>query len=190
MFETTRLRLRRPRESDVAAVFAYRSRPDVARHLSAGTWTLEHTSSELSLYARAQFCGPGDELVLLVELLETSEVVGEVGLVWLSDGSAEIGYVFNPDFGGKGLATEAVRAILDAARDTWGFARVIATTDSDNEPSRALCERLGMVRVSIQHAADRPGVEESTYATPPLREPLASAPDSVPGRRCVDECRE
>ena len=77
--------MRRPREADVDAVFAYRSRPDVAQYLSAGTWTREHTASELSMYAAARFDGPGDELVLVVELLETGEVVGEVGLVWWAD---------------------------------------------------------------------------------------------------------
>ena len=114
VLDTSRLRMRWPREADVDAVLAYRSRPDVAQYLSAGTWTREHTVSELSLYAAARFDGPGDELVLVVELLETGEVVGEVGLVWLHDDSAEIGYVFNPRFGGKGLATEAVGALLAA----------------------------------------------------------------------------
>jgi RimJ/RimL family protein N-acetyltransferase len=69
VIETPRLRLRRPRPDDVDAVHAYRSRPDVARHLSGGTWTREHTVSELALYAAADFSGPGDELVLLVEVL-------------------------------------------------------------------------------------------------------------------------
>ncbi|MEX5310388.1 GNAT family N-acetyltransferase, partial [Kocuria sp. CPCC 205297] len=164
VLDTSRLRMRRPREADVDAVLAYRSRPDVAQYLSAGTWTREHTASELSLYAAARFDGPGDELVLVVELLETGEVVGEVGLVWLHDDSAEIGYVFNPRFGGKGLATEAVGALLAAALSDWGFVQVVAKTDAANESSRELCERLGMNLVATTLTTDGRGVEESAYA--------------------------
>lgn len=165
--------MRRPREADVDAILAYRSRPDVARYLRAGTWTREHTASELSLYASAHFEGPGDELVLVAELLETAEVVGEVGLVWLKDESAEIGYVFNPSFGGKGLATEAVGALLAAARNDWRFVQVLAKTDAANESSRALCERLGMTLVATALTTDGRGVEECTYAVPAQIEPAA-----------------
>lgn len=138
----------------------------MAQYLSAGTWTREHTTSELSLYATARFEGPGDELVLVVELLETAEVVGEVGLVWLQNDSAEIGYVFNPRFGGRGLATEAVGTLLAAARNDWGFVQVIAKTDAANESSRALCERLRMTLVATALTTDGRGVEELTYAVP------------------------
>lgn len=161
---TSRLRMRPPRAADVDAVFAYRSRSDVARYLNAGAWTREHTVRELSSYATLPFRGPGDELVLLVEITGTNEVIGEVGLVWLQDDSAEIGYVFNPNFGGQGFATEAVGAVLTAALHGWGFARVIARTDTANESSRALCERLGMTLIGESAGADGRCVAESVYA--------------------------
>lgn len=142
VIETPRLRLRRPRAADVGAVHAYRSRPDVARHLSAGTWTREKTATELAEHAAAGFARPGDELVLLVELRGTGEVVGEVGLVRMEPG-AEVGHVFHPDHGGRGLATEAVSAVVAAAL-AGGSSPVIARTDAANRASRALCERLGM----------------------------------------------
>jgi RimJ/RimL family protein N-acetyltransferase len=171
VIQTARLRLRRPRPADVAAVHAYRSRPDVARFLSAGTWSREKTADEWAHLATAPFDGPGDELVLAVELIGSGEVIGEVGLVWLAQGAgAEIGYVFHPDFGGRGLATEAVAAVLSAAREEWGFDRILARTDSANLPSRALCERVGMTLVATSVSTDGRGVEESTYAlsVPPV----------------------
>jgi RimJ/RimL family protein N-acetyltransferase len=160
---TPRLLLRRPQADDVDAVHAYRSRPDVARHLAAGTWTREKTASELAEYAAAGFARPGDELVLLVELLGTGEVVGEVGLVRLEPGAGtEVGYVFHPDHGGRGLATEAVSAVVAAALAD-GSSRVIARTDAANRSSRALCERLGMTLVATAVSRDGRGVEECTY---------------------------
>lgn len=164
MIDTPRLLLRRPQLSDVDAVLDYRSRPDVARYLSAGTWTREKAEQELALYAAADFAAAGDELVLLAEIRETGAVVGEVGLVRLDDErSAEVGYVFHPEFGGQGYATEAVRAVLDDAFDRWGFDRVIAQTDEANRASRVLCERLGMRLDSTRPSADGRGVAECTY---------------------------
>jgi len=173
VIETARLRLRRPRAADVDAVHAYRSRPDVARHLSAGTWTREKTAAELAEYAASGFARPGDELVLLVELLGTGEVVGEVGLVRMERG-AEVGYVLHPEHGGRGLATEAVSAVV-AAAFADGSSRVIARTDAANRASRALCERLGMTLVATTTSEDGRGVPECTYE-------VTAPPDAGRGR--------
>jgi RimJ/RimL family protein N-acetyltransferase len=144
---------------------AYRGRPDVARHLSAGVWTAERAESELRSYEHATFTGPGDELVLLAETRDTVAVVGKVGLVWRNEDprTAEVGYVFNPAFGGRGLATEAVSGLVQAAFTKFDFDHVVATTDEDNASSRALCERLGMRLLSTSISTDDRQVSECTY---------------------------
>lgn len=165
MIETPRLRLRRPRVDDIEAVYAYRSRSDVARYLSGGPWSREQTADELATYAAADFTEPGDELVLIVELLADGAVMGDIGLLRCESSElAEIGYVFNPAFGGEGFASEAVSALLTLAFEKWGFARVIARTDADNRASRSLCERLGMGFVGSARSTDGREVEEVTYA--------------------------
>jgi [ribosomal protein S5]-alanine N-acetyltransferase len=62
----------------------------------------------------------------------------EVGLFWSID----------PDFQGRGFATEAARALIDYAFDpagVWsGLARMIATTEFDNAASQAVMRKLGM----------------------------------------------
>jgi RimJ/RimL family protein N-acetyltransferase len=174
MIVTPRLQLRRCRLADVDAVLAYRSRRDVATHLSSGVWSRDKAEHELAAYADAPFSAPGDELVLLVETLEPARVIGEVGLVW-RDGNpktAEVGYVFHPHSGGQGFATEAVGALIDAAFDTFGFVAVVARTDESNLASRALCERVGMRLLSISDAADARGARECLYSrdTPAVRQ--------------------
>ena len=166
MIDSPRLRLRRCRPSDVDAVLAYRSRADVAAYLSAGTWSREHTERELLTYANARFREPGDELVLLAETRETSKITGEVGLLWraTSPSVAEVGYVFNPDFGGQGLATEAVSATVHWALVEQGFSFIMAITDADNAASRALCKRIGMSMVATTVSTDGRNVAECTYA--------------------------
>lgn len=95
MIDSSLLKLRRCRPADVDAVWTYRSRADVAAHLRAGPWTREHTAGELATYANASFEATGDELVLLAETHDTSEIAGEVGLFWraASPPIAEVGYV-------------------------------------------------------------------------------------------------
>jgi RimJ/RimL family protein N-acetyltransferase len=56
----------------------------------------------------------------------------------------EVGYIFSPAHGGRGYATEAVRALLDLAFGAFGARRVVARVDARNAPSRQLLERLGV----------------------------------------------
>jgi RimJ/RimL family protein N-acetyltransferase len=128
-------------------------------------WTRDKAARELAAYETATFEKPGDELVLLAESLDADEIIGEVGLVWLLDlpDVAEVGYVYNPKFGGRGLAAEAVKAFVDTALSCLGFAQVIARTDAANLSSRTLCERVGMQRLSTSRGDDGRNVAECTY---------------------------
>src|SRR5699024_7167737 len=58
----------------------------------------------------------------------------------------EIGWVVDPGQGGRGLATEAVRAMLDLAFERYGAHRVAAQMDARNTASARLAERVGMHR--------------------------------------------
>jgi RimJ/RimL family protein N-acetyltransferase len=71
--------------------------------------------------------------------------VGTVLLLPLHDadgptGEIEVGWHLHPDQQGRGLVTEAARALLGIA----ALPRVLALTDPDNERSQAVADRLGM----------------------------------------------
>ena len=53
------------------------------------------------------------------------------------------GYFINPTRRRRGLAGEAVRAMLDFCFGELGLHRAEALIDPDNAPSRALAEKLG-----------------------------------------------
>jgi RimJ/RimL family protein N-acetyltransferase len=55
----------------------------------------------------------------------------------------EIGWHLHPDHQGRGLATEAARALMGAAAEA-GITRLLALTDEDNLASAAVATRLGM----------------------------------------------
>ena len=59
---------------------------------------------------------------------------------------AEIGWVVNPTYAGRGFATEAARALVDLGFRHYGLHRIFAQLDARNTTSARLCERLGMTR--------------------------------------------
>jgi RimJ/RimL family protein N-acetyltransferase len=58
----------------------------------------------------------------------------------------EIGYVFHPDHGGSGYATEAAEVMLRLGFDQLGLHRVIGRLDGRNTASARVLQRLGMRR--------------------------------------------
>lgn len=106
--------------------------------------------------------------LLIVEL--DRRVIGALGLrvedAWAQeevadqarDVQGELGWAFDPAFGGKGYATEAVRALIGLSFGPLGLRRVHAECFAGNEPSWRLMERIGMRRE--QHT-----VRESLHRT-------------------------
>lgn len=144
---TQRLSLRPLTASDVEALLAYRSRPDVCRYVPFEPMTREVVNERLaSQWANTELVDEGQALTLGIEVAETGQLVGDVVLFWHSreHSGGEVGYVLHPDFSGHGYATEAVRALLRLGFDHLGLHRIIARIDERNEPSAGLARRLGM----------------------------------------------
>lgn len=82
--------------------------------------------------------------VLQIRLAETGEAVGGVGFLSAADadGVAEIGYGITESVRGRGVATEAVLAMLGWVAGSHVRA-VEAFTDPDNVPSQRVLERCG-----------------------------------------------
>lgn len=76
------------------------------------------------------------------------EAVGVIGIVLNSDIhriSAEIGYWLGESFWGKGIMTEAVRAFVEYAFQTYKIHRIFAGVFSFNEASAKVLEKAGFV---------------------------------------------
>ncbi|MGZ4730446.1 MAG: GNAT family N-acetyltransferase [Acidimicrobiales bacterium] len=73
-------------------------------------------------------------------------VIGTVLLLTLpnaEDGEVEIGWHLHPGAWGRGYASEAARAVVRHAFD-GGLEEIHAVTHLGNEPSQAVCRRIGM----------------------------------------------
>jgi RimJ/RimL family protein N-acetyltransferase len=167
---TSRLTLRPFTRGDVDAVFDYRSREEVALYLFDAPLSRDECAlaiqQRISQTSRTE---EGDKIVLAVELTETGALIGEVSLIWRSFEArqGEIGWIFHPDYHGRGYATEAARALFDLGFKGADLHRIFARCDARNDSSWRLMERLGMRREAHfrEHALFKGGWdEEMVYA--------------------------
>jgi len=144
---TERLLLRPLTADDAGALLAYRGREDVSRYVPFDPMTRDDIVEHLAgAWARTELTDEGQSLTLGAELAGTGELAGDVVLFWHSREHAggELGYVFHPDWAGRGYATEAARAMLRLGFEELGLHRIVARIDENNEPSARLARRLGM----------------------------------------------
>lgn len=148
---TARLTLRPYRHDDLSAVYDIQSRPEVTRYLLFDVRNLDQV--RIALEERIQAGKPrhdGDRLILAlaVVLPETEAVIGDVVLFRQSreHREGELGYIFHPDHGGRGYATEAARMMLGLGFEHYELHRIIGRIDARNTPSARVLERLGMRR--------------------------------------------
>lgn len=142
---TERLVLRPFRRGDEQDVLAYRSREDVVRYMPADPMRQDGAEAFIAERGEAtRIAADNDRIILAVE--HEGRVIGDIvikaGL--MADRQAEIGWVFNPDYHGRGLATEAARELLALVFGDLDMHRAWAQLDPRNAASARLCERLGM----------------------------------------------
>ena len=84
--------------------------------------------------------------VFQVRDASSGDAIGGIGFLSAPrDGEAEVGYGMVASARGRGLATEALQAVVLLAHD-HGVERVVALTDPSNTPSHAVLERTGFVK--------------------------------------------
>ncbi len=144
-----RLTLRRFGLTDVPALVAYRSRPEVARFQS---WDAPYPAADGEAMIRAMLAEhpdtPGQWFQYAVTLRSTGELIGDCAARTDADDprQAELGFTMAPAHQGRGYATEAARALLRYLFQTRAKHRVHACCDARNAASARVLERLGMRR--------------------------------------------
>ena len=142
---TPRLRLRAwtTRRDDLARLTDIYGRPEVTRWLggspSVGPVEL------VARWAEVSRADPRFGCWALEVRGEQPLVAGTVLLKPLPGGvgEVEVGWHLHPDCWGRGYATEAARAVVERAFGA-GLPEVYAVVRPGNEPSLAVCRRLGM----------------------------------------------
>ena len=143
---TARLILRPFRPDDLAQFVAYRSDPEIARYQS---WDSTYSAADAESFLRSQhglaFAQPGEWLQLAIVDRETGALYGDCAVRVPADqrATAELGVTLARASQGKGLATEALAAVVAELFEKHGMHRLFAETDDRNAPVQRLLERLG-----------------------------------------------
>ncbi len=146
--ETARLWLRWPRASDAAAIERYCSRWEVARYTARIPHPYPKGSAERFIYATREANALGRDLTLVLTPTNTPRlVVGAVSLERRGTDRLTLGYALAPEVWGKGLATESVRAMIDAAFSLSEVSVIEASVQVGNPASRRVLEKVGFVHV-------------------------------------------
>lgn len=146
-FDTTRLRLRRSKPEDAAAVFEYGSDPEVARFADWPRLVLPEDADRAIANAGSRW-ESGEEYAWRVTVKPDDVALG--GVACSIDGHrAEIGYLLHRDLWGRGYATEAAGAVFAWLRSITTVLRVQATCDIENVGSIRVLEKLGLQREGI-----------------------------------------
>ncbi len=144
---TARLILRPYLIDDLDALYDIQSRPEVTRYLLYDVRDRDQVRDVLE--QRIQADGPERDAVdLAVVLPDSGVLIGDVVLFLRSKEhrQGEIGYLFHPDYGGRGYATEAARMLLQLGFEDYRLHRIIGRIDARNTASARVLERLGMRR--------------------------------------------
>jgi ribosomal-protein-alanine N-acetyltransferase len=86
----------------------------------------------------------------------TGELIGDAGLYRTPTGEVELGYTLGLPWWGRGFATEAAGAWVDAAFDSLDIDEVVALAEPANHASLHVLEKLGMHRTGERLAFGRP----------------------------------
>lgn len=150
VLETPRLVLRPLRRGDARDVYAFASDPEVARYV---LWDPHRSLSDARSYI-AYMRGlyrRGLPASWAVVLRESGCVIGTIGFMWYSEAnrSAEIGYSLSRSQWNRGLATEALRAVIHSSFGMLPLNRLEAQHDLRNPASGRVMEKCGMKQEGV-----------------------------------------
>ncbi len=146
-----RIALRPFQAADAEALFPIFADPRAMRYWSTSPHaSIDVTAAFVRATMQATRSGLGDDQVVIFE----GRVIGKAGL-W---DNKEIGFILAPDLWGKGLAREALEAVIARAR-SGGRTHIAADVDPRNAASIGLLTRLGFVQTGEAKATAKVGDE-------------------------------
>ena len=143
--QTSRLNLCQFHEDDLDDLSALMANADFMR-FSLGVFSREQTAGFLEKVRRRDREGLPSQFALIFRA--DQKLIGYCGFFLQTVDEVEeleIGYRLDPSYWGRGIATEAARAVRDHAFDELRLARVISLIHPENAASRRVAEKNGMI---------------------------------------------
>lgn len=154
---TGRVRVRRPRDDDLAPMVEALRDPEISRWVhqipfpyteADGRWFFELARREWEAVDGAH---------LVVESAATGRFCGAIALNRIDRlyRSGWMGYWIAREHRGQGLTTEAARTLVRWAFESVGVERLSLTAEPENAASRRVAEKVGFVQEGVMRSAVR-----------------------------------
>ena len=139
--------LRKLQPDDLDALHALTSRMDVVRYMLLPVCSREESEKFLRDSLQESPYEPWRSVVRAISDPVAGDLIGLCGVAILRGAQeGEIWYLVNPAWWGRGIATEAVRKLLDLGFGELGLHRIWATCLPENPASARVLEKVGMRR--------------------------------------------
>lgn len=185
--ETKRLWLRWPRASDAGRITSFASLAVTAQMTAAIPHPYPDGEAERFIFKSRADNADGKGLVLAITHKRAPhQAIGVISATQSDQSDIELGYLLAPAAWGKGLATEAATALLDAIFSLTPAGTIVANARVINGASRRVLEKCGFTYVDTGldpmpargglHPCDRFVLERTAWAKgrdgssiPPMR---------------------
>jgi len=147
LLQTERLYFRRLTSEDVGLLFELDSDPETMRFISKGEPTpLDGVENVIMLRVRVYYLSWPPQGFWIAHLRDTKEFVGWFHLRpdKITPDEMELGYRLKRNVWGRGLATEASRALVERGFGEWGYPKISGRTLPINLASRRVLEKAGL----------------------------------------------
>lgn len=150
---TSNLRLRQIRLSDISSLLSYCNNKKISDQII----NIPYPYREEDAVYRINFVLQGfknkERYVFAISLKDREELIGEIGLhIDKGNNCAQVGYWIAEPFWGKGIATEALAAILKFGFETLQLNKIYATHYPENAPSGKVMLKNKMVKEAEMRA--------------------------------------
>ena len=141
-----RLLLRQFTEDDWLGVHRYASQEIVCRYQAWGPNTEEDSIGFVKQVIKDASQQPRKRFAFAIVTKNNEQMIGagELTIRDLSNRNGEIAYIVNPEYWGRGIATDVATLLIDFGFTKLNLHRIFATCDPRNIGSSNVLEKVGM----------------------------------------------
>jgi len=144
LFNTSRLKIRKLRESDLDAFYLYRSNPEVTKYQGFDTFSKEQALQFINDHNKKFLLLPGEWVQYAIENTTDQQLVGDCAVYLHQSDSriAELGITISHLHQRRGYAKEAMYGLMNFLFGEKGIHRIVETVDVENEASIRMLKSL------------------------------------------------
>lgn len=149
LINTPRLKLRKLKVEDFPSLIKYANNKKIADEITNVPYPYQEMDAVHRISYVTQGFNKKSHFCFAIEWKESSELIGEISLhIAQKNKKAELGYWVGKPFWGKGIATEAAKAIIGFGFEKLGLELIFATCHIENLPSQKVVTHNGMKKIN------------------------------------------